>query len=345
MRPILPLLSLLILLAPSFAQTITEFTTTINVCGTSTVAWIREGFGGCSGPTLFFSDPSYTRCLSFTYSSTRTTVITQTGGRTLTLSSSCVEPPALCPPGFGYVTAMSSGGGPTVFNPVLCQRIGGVTAAQLSCTRLGGTYDTGVGTCTGFSCPLSTGCQASSANCRLVSTLNAGLAPTPCTAVGSICLNASGNSEYRCGVPCNTRACYDDAGVQVCDAPNNRCGVCASGQRLDALTCFGGISASLAPTRRRERLLMERREKIARDHALCPADLTPCPVGFARDGGYECLDVHTELESCGGCRSTGLGIDCSALPGVRLGGTTCAEGRCVVSACRRGFRLEKGRCV
>jgi hypothetical protein len=61
---------------------------------------------------------------------------------------------------------------------------------------------------------------------------------------------------------------------------------------------------------------------------------------------YECIDTLTELEryvrlvfnllvipltstivcSCGGCASTGEGVDCTALPGVKS--VTCNAGQC-----------------
>ncbi|GAA6049533.1 hypothetical protein JCM3770_000834 [Rhodotorula araucariae] len=41
-------------------------------------------------------------------------------------------------------------------------------------------------------------------------------------------------------------------------------------------------------------------------------------------GGYECLDVRVEAESCGGCATTGDGADCTALRGARA--TGCENG-------------------
>jgi hypothetical protein len=41
---------------------------------------------------------------------------------------------------------------------------------------------------------------------------------------------------------------------------------------------------------------------------------------------YECIDFATELESCGGCASTGEGVDCTAIPNALSVG--CEKGVC-----------------
>ncbi|KAF8237955.1 hypothetical protein L208DRAFT_1244744 [Tricholoma matsutake] len=59
--------------------------------------------------------------------------------------------------------------------------------------------------------------------------------------------------------------------------------------------------------------------------------------------GYECINVLSDLESCGGCvfqsldgrRGKDGGRDCSAIPHVDS--VRCRDGVCVISACRRGF--------
>lgn len=90
----------------------------------------------------------------------------------------------------------------------------------------------------------------------------------------------------------------------------------------------------------------------------CPRGLEACSIpGSGR--AYECLDTSTELEACGGCvdgyfdeqmgtgRAVGraVGTDCSTIDGVALGGVSCVGGRCQVTSCRRGYRLQNGRCV
>jgi len=58
-------------------------------------------------------------------------------------------------------------------------------------------------------------------------------------------------------------------------------------------------------------------------------------------GAYECIDIRSNLEACGGCPGDG-GVDCTALYGVS--DVECTKGRCVVSACNKGLSLVNGRC-
>ncbi|KAH9915033.1 uncharacterized protein BXZ73DRAFT_106343 [Epithele typhae] len=75
-----------------------------------------------------------------------------------------------------------------------------------------------------------------------------------------------------------------------------------------------------------------------------------CPVyGISADGrgyirGSECVDVRTDLESCGGCvaddpplgaRNADGGRDCSAIP--HTGRVACRGGACVIESCASGF--------
>lgn len=104
-----------------------------------------------------------------------------------------------------------------------------------------------------------------------------------------------------------------------------------------------------------------RRSKIARELArrqaqqtLCPASQSACVIPGTES--FECLDTQNELEACGGCVSgvfgavagaaeLAVGVDCSALPGVAVGGVSCVRGQCEVSACAKDYVLEDGACV
>ncbi|KAI5475642.1 hypothetical protein MNV49_001104 [Pseudohyphozyma bogoriensis] len=59
------------------------------------------------------------------------------------------------------------------------------------------------------------------------------------------------------------------------------------------------------------------------NNPACPSSQRACPLP---SGNFECLD-YDELTSCGGCVSTGTGVDCLELPGVN--GVSCIEGKCV----------------
>ncbi|GBE78200.1 Protein priA [Sparassis crispa] len=82
-----------------------------------------------------------------------------------------------------------------------------------------------------------------------------------------------------------------------------------------------------------------KRNTMARRNVLCPNPLEACPImGLGGlTGDYECLDPQSELESCGGCASTGAGKDCTAIAGVWNVG--CEQGRCAIYTCATGYKL------
>ena len=53
-------------------------------------------------------------------------------------------------------------------------------------------------------------------------------------------------------------------------------------------------------------------------------------------GGYECIDTTQALDSCGGCASTGEGVDCTKIRGARSVG--CENSACRVFSCQAGFK-------
>ncbi|WWD04758.1 hypothetical protein V865_002829 [Kwoniella europaea PYCC6329] len=127
----------------------------------------------------------------------------------------------------------------------------------------------------------------------------------------------------------------------------------------DSVTCGAGTyftfyhsadaqASGLSRRRAREsKELQARRQR--REVEYCPYGLTACNVG-GYSNNYECLDLSTELESCGGCMhgqygnsSATAGQDCTA-SGAALGASTCVNGKCVASACKKGLRLIDGTC-
>ncbi|THH17010.1 hypothetical protein EW146_g3729 [Bondarzewia mesenterica] len=83
-----------------------------------------------------------------------------------------------------------------------------------------------------------------------------------------------------------------------------------------------------------------KKQHKARASALCPTGLDACPIVNASrlTSDYECLDTTQELESCGGCLSTGAGQDCTAIQGAWNVG--CAQGSCAIYNCMTGYRLS-----
>ncbi|POW15267.1 hypothetical protein PSTT_02234, partial [Puccinia striiformis] len=74
----------------------------------------------------------------------------------------------------------------------------------------------------------------------------------------------------------------------------------------------------------------------------CPAGLSACPISSGMtlkpSGGFECLDLQQEVTSCGGCTSTGQGVDCTAIKGVLSAG--CSEGKCKIFSCETGYQYS-----
>ncbi|WAR61358.1 hypothetical protein PtB15_12B43 [Puccinia triticina] len=74
----------------------------------------------------------------------------------------------------------------------------------------------------------------------------------------------------------------------------------------------------------------------------CPAGLSACPilsgVPLNPSSGFECLDVQQEASSCGGCASTGQGVDCTAIKGVSSSG--CSDGTCKIYSCKAGYHYS-----
>ncbi|WVQ85323.1 hypothetical protein IAT38_007488 [Cryptococcus sp. DSM 104549] len=61
--------------------------------------------------------------------------------------------------------------------------------------------------------------------------------------------------------------------------------------------------------------------------------------------GFECVELDTELNSCGGCLALGSGQDCSLIANARA--TGCEAGACQVYSCFEGFVVspDRGACV
>ncbi|KAI0932211.1 hypothetical protein AcV5_004505 [Taiwanofungus camphoratus] len=80
------------------------------------------------------------------------------------------------------------------------------------------------------------------------------------------------------------------------------------------------------------------RDKKSRAAPLCPNSLMACPLPGLSGvvGDYECVDTYADLESCGGCASTGAGQDCTAIEGVWNVG--CNQGRCAIYTCAQGYK-------
>ncbi|RSH85176.1 hypothetical protein EHS25_004983 [Saitozyma podzolica] len=82
------------------------------------------------------------------------------------------------------------------------------------------------------------------------------------------------------------------------------------------------------------------------DKMYCPGSLHACSIltsSNSDEWAYECIDFATELESCGGCASTGEGADCTSIPNAMSVG--CESGVCAVYTCQTGFTANGTSCV
>ncbi|KAG8996019.1 hypothetical protein FRB93_000981 [Tulasnella sp. JGI-2019a] len=77
---------------------------------------------------------------------------------------------------------------------------------------------------------------------------------------------------------------------------------------------------------------------------MCPQGHQQCFL-YSGIGGFECVDIRNDPESCGGCVSGGdddEGQDCTAIPGVNI--VKCRQKKCAIESCRRGFqKAENGK--
>ncbi|KAI0287723.1 hypothetical protein BC826DRAFT_916706, partial [Russula brevipes] len=70
----------------------------------------------------------------------------------------------------------------------------------------------------------------------------------------------------------------------------------------------------------------------------CPAPLSACAVGGARDAdAFECVDFLSDLSSCGGCAMDDVAHDCNTIDHAR--GVECVSGHCEVRSCVEGYTV------
>jgi len=173
--------------------------------------------------------------------------------------------------------------------------------------------------------------------------------PGTTTTAGSVgdCLTRCSASVYAIvNTLAGTCTCASNAQLNN----NAVLGACATAGNNNAIYLNTGAAQPSGGLRKRS---FERQKTLG----LCPTGLQACLVGDDSAVGvdaFECLDTRAELESCGGCTNgyaditTGansVGVDCSSLPGVALGGATCTLGKCEIFACKKGHNFVNGRCL
>ncbi|KAH9985388.1 hypothetical protein BJV74DRAFT_722949, partial [Russula compacta] len=89
----------------------------------------------------------------------------------------------------------------------------------------------------------------------------------------------------------------------------------------------------------------QKRAQNLRVNNLCPNAMVACPIAdtYGVFTDYECIDPKHDLQSCGGCSSTGAGHDCTAIRGAWNVG--CEAGHCAVYSCMTGYKLSSDGAV
>ncbi|GAA6062728.1 hypothetical protein JCM10212_005931 [Sporobolomyces blumeae] len=95
-----------------------------------------------------------------------------------------------------------------------------------------------------------------------------------------------------------------------------------------------------AARRARSQLTLDYPSVEGDDKLKCPDGERACPIG--NGDGYECLDVTSTLDSCGGCPGEVSSVNCLTLPGAE--GVMCKNSVCEIASCFPGWRYLNGRC-
>ncbi|GJE92427.1 hypothetical protein PsYK624_085810 [Phanerochaete sordida] len=164
-------------------------------------------------------------------------------------------------------------------------------------------------------------------------------------------IDSSPNSRH-CSYPdhCDPVCSAGDPCGYQCHAPyvkqGNKC-VCGPG----TVDCNGKcVPASQGCGSAVPRALSARSDSLtARAQASCKTSDTVCGIYGSRDShAYECIDIQSNLESCGGCMapnpfappntSATAGRDCTDITGVDS--VNCVRGACHVEKCAAGYAVN-----
>lgn len=136
----------------------------------------------------------------------------------------------------------------------------------------------------------------------------------------------------------------------TCTYPANATPVCGDGcpftcptnYKVCGNTCISSTTTCTSGRTSRKR---EATQKV------CPTGFAACATGLKGFGGnaagWECVDVDSDIESCGGCQQPmpggKVGQDCTAIPGADA--VACLSGGCQILRCSRGFQLVDNKCI
>jgi len=156
------------------------------------------------------------------------------------------------------------------------------------------------------------------------------------------CYDFCGTTSGLCGgegAVCTSTAPFSTGQEEItCFTPGF---TCTSDDPTVGGTCVPATSGGSTKTRHRR--MQQRNMKRALNQCDGPTEAL-CGLSGSLDGSdaFECVDVHSNLEKCGGCVTDGVGQDCTLIAGAL--DVECMVGACVVSSCAPGFSLVDGVC-
>lgn len=131
---------------------------------------------------------------------------------------------------------------------------------------------------------------------------------------------------------CRTPSCqYPRYSSPTCSTSSTCAFTCKSGYKACGRQCIASNRACASGM------------PVKRSDITCPVGMTHCSILFGKRTITECLNIQTNLESCGGCIGEGNGVDCSTLAGVNA--IACVGGSCLASSCLRGYSLNGTTCI
>jgi hypothetical protein len=145
--------------------------------------------------------------------------------------------------------------------------------------------------------------------------------PNSCPACPSgLTTYSTGQSICVLGCPAGSEpVLFGIGGCSVCPAGKYSsnglaCQACPAGQTNNAAHTACQVAPSIGLTKSRRSM-------------VCDAGRTACAIGGGpKVRAFECVDTMNDIQSCGGCWSTGAGVDCTAFDDRAT--ATCVRGQC-----------------
>ncbi|KAF8320705.1 hypothetical protein DL93DRAFT_1726542 [Clavulina sp. PMI_390] len=238
--------------------------------------------------------------------------------------------------------------------------------SQTACPAGKTTTTTGATSCT--SCPAGSSCSSgtttkcaagtfstsggSSCTSCPAGTFNSIAGATACCQCpsGWYSDSAGATSCTKCGAKGMFSQGYTDPGATSSGSCSARSGAVSTATQGSTGTC-PAVTAPVTTTATTSTSAVPAPSQHARrsDTRYCPVGWKACSskgATWTRDA-MECVNVRSDLESCGGCvlndspngtKNASGGRDCSAIPNVAA--VRCSYGDCIIEHCQQGYALD-----